>query len=67
MWRITSGSADTLRSRDGSVDGLEDLQEGMLAIVGARELGNGELRAQWVGVGRQRAVDGAPSAPAAPD
>ena len=37
--------------RDGSVEGFDDLQVGMLAIVGAKELGNDDLKAVWVGVG----------------
>ena len=40
------------RSRDGSVEGFDDLQVGMIAIVGAKELGTGDLKAVWVGVGR---------------
>ena len=43
------------RSRDGSVEGFDDLQVGMIAIVGAKELRNGELKAVWVGVGRSSA------------
>ena len=49
------------RSRDGSVDGIEDLQPGMRAIVGARELGNGELRAVWVGAAQPRAEQAVPA------
>jgi hypothetical protein len=43
------------RSRDGSVEGFDDLQLGMIAIVGVKELRNGELKAVWVGVGRSSA------------
>jgi hypothetical protein len=43
------------RSRDGSVDSFDDLQIGMIAIVGAKELGNGQLKAVWVGVGQPKA------------
>ncbi|MBN2550562.1 MAG: hypothetical protein JXB15_15465 [Anaerolineales bacterium] len=40
------------RSRGGQVQSLEDLKEGMLVIVGAKELGNGEYQAQVVLAGR---------------
>jgi hypothetical protein len=40
------------RSRDGSVDGIEDLQPGQRAIVAARQVAEGEWMAVWVGVGR---------------
>ncbi|TET80626.1 MAG: hypothetical protein E3J37_10820 [Anaerolineales bacterium] len=40
------------RSRDGSVKGFDDLQVWMIAIVGANELGNGDLKAVWVGAGK---------------
>jgi len=43
------------RSNDGSVEGFDDLQVGMIAIVGAKELRNGELKAVWLGVGRSSA------------
>lgn len=36
------------RSRGGQVQSLEDLKEGMLVIVGAKELGNGDYQAQVV-------------------
>ncbi len=39
------------KSRDGSVNGFGDLEIGMGAIVGARDLGNGELLAVVVGAG----------------
>ncbi len=38
-------------SRRGNVESLEDLQIGMIAAVGAKELGNGDLKAILVGVG----------------
>ncbi|HEY47565.1 MAG: hypothetical protein AMJ88_03190 [Anaerolineae bacterium SM23_ 63] len=40
------------RSRDGSVEGFEDLQVGMFAIVGAVKLEDGQLKAVFVGVTR---------------
>jgi len=40
------------RSRDGSVDGIEDLQPGQRAIIAARQVAEGEWMAVWVGVGR---------------
>jgi hypothetical protein len=40
------------RSRDGTVDGIEDLQPGQRAIVAARQVAEGEWMAVWVGVGR---------------
>ncbi|MEW6568780.1 MAG: DUF5666 domain-containing protein [Chloroflexota bacterium] len=58
---FTVDGSTVFRSRDGSVNGLEDLKEGMLAVVGARELGNGNLRAVWVGVGRAPRDAPAPS------
>lgn len=51
--RTFSVDASTVfRSRAGSVDGLEDLRPGMRALVGAQEMGNGDLRAVWVRAGR---------------
>lgn len=44
------------RSRDGSVHGIGDLVPGMRAVIGAKELGSGELRAVWVGAGRPPAA-----------
>ena len=41
------------RSRDGSVNGFDDLEAGMRAIVAADEEG-GTLTALWVGVGKPR-------------
>jgi hypothetical protein len=37
-------------SHNNAVGGLEDLQEGMIVVVGAKELGNGDLKAVFVGV-----------------
>jgi hypothetical protein len=56
---------DTTRfkSRDGSVDGLEDLEAGMLAIVAAED-NNGTLTALWVGVGKPKAERDGAAAPA---
>lgn len=39
------------RSRDGSLNGLSDLQVGMIALVGARSTEGGGLLAVWVGAG----------------
>ena len=48
-------TGDTVfRSRGGLVQGLEDLKEGMIVGVGAKELGNGEYQAQVVLVGARR-------------
>jgi hypothetical protein len=41
------------RSRGAQVQGLEDLEEGMVVLVGAKELGNGRLQAEVVVVGKQ--------------
>ena len=49
------------RSRDGSVEGIEDLRPGMRAIVAAEDLGNGEWRAVWVGAGRPMPGPGGPT------
>lgn len=50
------------RSRDGSIQGFEDLQVGMAAAVGAKEIGNGQLKAVWVAAGwLRRTNDAAPS------
>ena len=46
------------RSRDGRVSGLGDLRSGMVAIVGAKDLGNGGLLAVRIGVGRAPAGEG---------
>jgi len=43
------------RSRDGSVKGFDDLQMWMIAIIGAKELGSGDLKAVWVGAGEPAA------------
>ena len=40
------------KSRDGSVTGLDDLEIGMIAVVGAQELGSDQLKAVWVAVGK---------------
>ncbi len=40
------------RSKGGQVKGLEDLQAGMITLVGAKELGNGEYQAQVVAAGK---------------
>jgi hypothetical protein len=39
-------------SRDGSIHGLDDLQAGMMAAVGAVENEDGSLTAVWVGAGK---------------
>jgi hypothetical protein len=43
------------KSRDGSIASFEDLQIGMIAVVGGKELGNGELKAAIVGAMLPRA------------
>lgn len=46
-------TGDTLfRSKGGQVKSLQDLQEGMITLVGAKELGNGEYQAQVVAAGK---------------
>jgi hypothetical protein len=40
------------RSRDGSIDDFDDLEEGMRVLVGAKELGSGQLKVVWVGAMR---------------
>jgi len=40
------------RSKGGQVKSLEDLQEGMIAMVGAEELSNGKYQAQVVAAGK---------------
>jgi len=42
------------KSRDGSINSFEDLEVGMIAVVGGKELGNGELKAIIVGAGLPR-------------
>ncbi len=39
------------KSRDGSLNSFGDLEIGMIAVVGAKDLGNGELLAVIVGAG----------------
>jgi hypothetical protein len=46
----------TFKSRDGSVTEFDDLEVGMIALVGARKLGEEKLKAIWVGAG-WRALD----------
>lgn len=41
------------RDRGDQVQGLEDLEEGMVVLVGAKELGNGRLQAEVVVAGKQ--------------
>ena len=38
-------------SKDGSVEGFEDLEVGMIALVGGESLANGEVTARWIGAG----------------
>lgn len=42
------------KSRDGSLDSFDDLEVGMIAAVGAKEIGNGQLKAVWVVAGQPR-------------
>jgi hypothetical protein len=49
---FTVDGSTVFKSRDGSVNGLDDLEIGMIAIVGGQELGSGQLKAVWVGVGQ---------------
>jgi len=67
---IPVGSATHFRSRDGSVDGLEDLETGMIALVALHKTEDGGWLALWVGVGRPpadgRTPGNRPAPPAAP-
>ena len=47
--------ATIFKSRDGSVSSFEDLEVGMVAIVGAKRSADGGLVAVWVGAGKRRA------------
>jgi len=38
-------------SKDGSVERFEDLEVGMIALVGGESLTNGEVTARWIGAG----------------
>jgi hypothetical protein len=40
----------TYRSRGGIVDGFDDLELGMAALVGGKRVGNDKIKAVWVGV-----------------
>jgi len=55
---ISVDGSTIFRSRDGRVSGLGDLRSGMVAIVGAKDLGNGGLLAVRIGVGRTPAGEG---------
>jgi hypothetical protein len=61
MVTISVDGSTVYRSRDGSIQGFDDLQVGMVAAVGANEIGNGQLKAVWVAAGWMR-----PSNEAAP-
>lgn len=55
------------KSRNGSIESFDDLEEGMIAAVGAMEIGNGKLKAVWVAAGHPPAEgDGRPRRPAEP-
>jgi hypothetical protein len=60
---FTVDGSTVFRSLDGSVSGLGDLRSGMIAVVGAREQGDGSLLAVWVGVSRAPAESGSGSGP----
>ena len=49
MLTFTVDGSTTYKSRDGSIESFEDLQLGMIAAVGGKELGNGDLKAIVVG------------------
>ena len=61
MVTISVDGSTVYRSRDGSIQGFDDLQVGMVAAVGAKDIGNGQLKAEWVAAGWLR-----PSNEAAP-
>jgi hypothetical protein len=59
---ISVDGSTVYRSRDGSIQGFGDLRVGMVAAVGAKEVGNGQLKAVWVAAGWLRGTnDAAPS------
>jgi hypothetical protein len=59
---VSVDGSTTYRSRDGSIQGFGDLRIGMVAAVGAKEIGNGQLKAVWVAAGWLRGTnDAAPS------
>ncbi len=55
------------KSRDGSVNSFDDLEIGMIAIVGGRGLGNGEMLAVIVGAGHIPAERSNPMGDVRPD
>lgn len=55
------------KSRDGSVNSFDDLEIGMIAIVGGRDLGNGEMLAVIVGAGHIPAERSNPMGDVRPD
>ena len=52
MMTFSVDGSTKYKSRDGSVNGFDDLQEGMVAIIAATELGKDQLKAILVGVGQ---------------
>ncbi|HEY69572.1 MAG TPA: hypothetical protein G4O08_03200 [Anaerolineae bacterium] len=56
---FTVDGSTVYRSRDGSVQEFGDLRVGMVAVTRAKVLGNEQLRAIWVGVGKLRSTDDA--------
>lgn len=73
---VSVDGATVYRSRSGEVDSFDDLEVGMVAAIGAKELGNGQWKAVWVAAGhpkerpdkpRRGAEEAQPAAPLAPE
>jgi len=45
---IVGNEHTKFRSRDGWIQGFEDLQPGMFAIVSGKDLGNDQMKARWI-------------------
>ncbi len=45
---IVGNEHTKFRSRDGWLQGFEDLQPGMFAIVAGKDLGNDQMKARWI-------------------
>ncbi len=67
---VQVSSATRFRSRDGNVDGLDDLEPGMITLVALHKAEDGGWVALWVGVGRHsadgRTSGSRPARPVAP-
>lgn len=45
---IVGNEHTKFRSHDGWIQGFEDFQPGMFAIVAGKDLGNGQMKARWI-------------------